>query len=147
MCEWRSVRVRCHDSPHDEAPYPHLRPFHTVSLGTSVNKGMRKAEASLRSSGSVNDYFTRSCLYFTPQSRPLLLASRHLDLVASAHHAVLVDRPPAHIGSVIRHVQHLVAKVPVALIVGATEPPLDDLPLPLPGRTVRRGEVDRVRRE
>ena len=50
-------------------------------------------------------------------------------------------------GCVIRHVQHLVAKVPVALIVGATEPPLDDLPLPLPGRTVRRGEVDRIRRE
>jgi hypothetical protein len=45
-------------------------------------------------------------------------------------------------GCVIRHVQHLVAKVPVALIVGATEPPLDDLPLPLPGRTVRRDEVD-----
>jgi hypothetical protein len=43
---------------------------------TSVNKGIRKAEASLRSPGSVNDYFTRSCLYFTPQSRPLLLASR-----------------------------------------------------------------------
>jgi hypothetical protein len=43
---------------------------------TWVNRGKRKAEASLRSPGSVNDYFTRSCLYLTPQSRPLLLASR-----------------------------------------------------------------------
>src|SRR5215203_3768928 len=115
---------------------------------TSVNKGKRKAEASLRSPGSVNDFFLLPLLYAPVETTTSgLPPSRHLDLVASAHHAVLVDRPPAHIGSVIRHVQHLVAKVPVALIVGATEPPLDDLPLPLPGRTVRRGEVDRSRRE
>jgi transposase len=31
LCERGSVRVRCDDSPHDEAPCPHLRPFHTVS--------------------------------------------------------------------------------------------------------------------
>src|SRR5215212_11769545 len=31
MCEWRSVRVRCDDSPHDEAARPSLRAFHTVS--------------------------------------------------------------------------------------------------------------------
>jgi hypothetical protein len=39
-------------------------------------EGIKEAEASLRSPGSVNDHFARSCLYFTPQSRPLLLASR-----------------------------------------------------------------------
>src|SRR5215212_3234537 len=38
MCERRSVGICCHDPPHDEAPCPHLRPFHTVSLGTSVNR-------------------------------------------------------------------------------------------------------------
>src|SRR5215218_8365778 len=38
MCERRSVRICCHESPHDEATDPHVRPFHTVSLGTSVNK-------------------------------------------------------------------------------------------------------------
>ena len=39
MCERRSVGVRCHDSPHDEAARPCLRPFHTVSPGTRVNRG------------------------------------------------------------------------------------------------------------
>src|SRR5215208_5341474 len=33
MCERRSVRVRCHDSPHDEAARPCLRTFHTASEG------------------------------------------------------------------------------------------------------------------
>src|SRR5215208_5619201 len=114
----------------------------------------------------IRIYFTREIRPLAYDLAPLLLAVRlrvlhHRPLGEApaallsgkphhpqvADHAVLVDRPPAHIGSVIRHVQHLVAKVPVALIVGATEPPLDDLPLPLPGRTVRRGEVDRLRRE
>src|SRR5215216_666527 len=31
MCERRSVCICCHDSPHDEAIDPRLRPFHTVS--------------------------------------------------------------------------------------------------------------------
>jgi putative transposase len=31
VCERRSVGVRCHDSPHDEASRPCLRTFHTVS--------------------------------------------------------------------------------------------------------------------
>src|SRR5215208_1415213 len=31
MCEQRSVRICWHDSPHDEAIDPPLRPFHTVS--------------------------------------------------------------------------------------------------------------------
>src|SRR5918995_1402614 len=31
VCERRSVRVRCHDSSHDEAARPCLRTFHTVS--------------------------------------------------------------------------------------------------------------------
>src|SRR5215208_4710555 len=31
VCERRGVGVRCHDSPHDEAARPSLRPFHTVS--------------------------------------------------------------------------------------------------------------------
>ena len=31
VCERRSVRVRCHDSPHDEAARPCLRTFHTAS--------------------------------------------------------------------------------------------------------------------
>jgi hypothetical protein len=38
VCERRGVGICCHDSPHDEAPCPHLRPFHTVSPRTSVNK-------------------------------------------------------------------------------------------------------------
>src|ERR671914_2486911 len=35
MCERRSVRVRCDDSPHDEAARSSLRTFHTVSLRAS----------------------------------------------------------------------------------------------------------------
>jgi hypothetical protein len=31
VCEWRGVGVRCHDPPHDEAPRPCLRTFHTAS--------------------------------------------------------------------------------------------------------------------
>ena len=31
LCERRSVRVRCYESPHGEAVDPRLRPFHTVS--------------------------------------------------------------------------------------------------------------------
>jgi hypothetical protein len=38
MCEWRSVGICCHDSPHDEAVDPSLRAFHTASQGTWVNK-------------------------------------------------------------------------------------------------------------
>jgi hypothetical protein len=33
VCERRSVRVRCDDPPHEEAPCPPLRPIHTVSEG------------------------------------------------------------------------------------------------------------------
>ena len=33
VCERRSVGVRCHDSPHDEAARPCLRTFHTASEG------------------------------------------------------------------------------------------------------------------
>jgi hypothetical protein len=52
VCKWRSVRVRCHESPHAEAIGSHLRLFHTVSLGTSVNKGKkRKDRARRRRSG------------------------------------------------------------------------------------------------
>jgi hypothetical protein len=39
MCERRSVGVRCHDSPHDEAARLCLRTFHTASPGTRVKKG------------------------------------------------------------------------------------------------------------
>src|SRR5829696_7261762 len=38
MCKQRSVRICCHELPHAEAIGSHLRLFHTVSLGTSVNK-------------------------------------------------------------------------------------------------------------
>src|SRR5215213_11308393 len=31
MCERRVVSICCHDSPHDEAVDPPVRPFHTVS--------------------------------------------------------------------------------------------------------------------
>ena len=31
MCEPRSVRTCCHESSHDAATDPHLRPFRTVS--------------------------------------------------------------------------------------------------------------------
>jgi hypothetical protein len=43
VCKRRSVAICCHDSPHDEAPRPCLRTFHTVSPGTRVNKGEKKA--------------------------------------------------------------------------------------------------------
>jgi hypothetical protein len=33
VCEWRSVRICCHDPPHGEANRPRLRTFHTVSEG------------------------------------------------------------------------------------------------------------------
>ena len=33
MCEWRGVRVRCHEPPHGEAVGSCLRLFHTVSEG------------------------------------------------------------------------------------------------------------------
>src|SRR5215218_5985479 len=33
LCEQRSVGVRCHDPPHDEATRPSLRTFHTASEG------------------------------------------------------------------------------------------------------------------
>ncbi len=37
LCERRSVRVRCDDSPHGEVARPCLRTFHTVSPRTPVN--------------------------------------------------------------------------------------------------------------
>src|SRR5829696_9719717 len=37
LCERRSVGICCDESSHAEAVDPWLRPFHTVSLGTSVN--------------------------------------------------------------------------------------------------------------
>src|ERR671912_31213 len=40
VCERGGVGVRLHDSPHDEASCPHLRPFHTVSPRTPVNKAI-----------------------------------------------------------------------------------------------------------
>jgi putative transposase len=48
MCERGSVGVRCHDPPHDEAPRPHLRTFHTVSPRTPVNKSMKEAQGCYR---------------------------------------------------------------------------------------------------
>jgi hypothetical protein len=33
MCEWRSVRICCYESPHAEAVSSSLRLFHTVSEG------------------------------------------------------------------------------------------------------------------
>ena len=44
MCERRSVRICCHDSPHDEAVDPRLRPFHTVSEEefSEVRTGLRE---------------------------------------------------------------------------------------------------------
>jgi putative transposase len=43
VCERGSVGVRCHDPPHDEAPRPNLRPFHTASEGvfSEVHKESR----------------------------------------------------------------------------------------------------------
>jgi hypothetical protein len=34
----KRVGICCHESPHGEAVDPPVRPFHTVSPGTSVNK-------------------------------------------------------------------------------------------------------------
>ena len=39
MCERRSIRVRCHESPHVEAVGSCLRAFHTVSLERVMNLG------------------------------------------------------------------------------------------------------------
>jgi transposase len=40
----KRVGICCHDPPHDEAPCPHLRPFHTVSEGefSEVQRVSRK---------------------------------------------------------------------------------------------------------
>ena len=63
MCERRSVRICCHESPHGEAARPCLRPFHTVSNpssgkftymeglqapSTSTGSGCLKAQAPAR---------------------------------------------------------------------------------------------------
>src|SRR5215211_5103072 len=53
LCERRSVRICCHDSPHAEAVDSPLRPFHTVSLSTRVNKGTREAALSTTASGGT----------------------------------------------------------------------------------------------
>src|SRR5919112_999444 len=38
VCEWRSVRICCHDPTHGEGDRPRLRTFHTVSLGCEYPK-------------------------------------------------------------------------------------------------------------
>src|SRR5215208_2204304 len=55
LCERRSARVCCHDSPHGEATRPCLRAFHTASPHTRVNKGerMRCWKNTGRDEGSV----------------------------------------------------------------------------------------------
>src|SRR5215208_607738 len=45
LCERRSVGVRCHDSPHDEAARPCLRTFHTASPRTPVKRAFSDAAA------------------------------------------------------------------------------------------------------
>src|SRR5215218_9613784 len=42
MCERRVVSICCHDSPHDEAVDPRLRPFHTVSEGEFYEVRVRR---------------------------------------------------------------------------------------------------------
>src|SRR3712207_2464798 len=61
LCERRSVRVRCHESPHDEALSSRLRPFHTVSLGTSLNKDIAQSlwYYSLQFSGEARYMFRK----------------------------------------------------------------------------------------
>jgi hypothetical protein len=48
MCEWRGVRICCHDSPHDEAARPCLRTFHTASEGEFFEVGLPAAVAAIR---------------------------------------------------------------------------------------------------
>src|SRR5215213_6796714 len=48
MCKRRVVSICCHDSPHDEAVVPRLRPFHTVSPRGWVNKLLRYCRAGFR---------------------------------------------------------------------------------------------------
>src|SRR5215208_4115414 len=50
VCERGSVGICCHESPHAEAVDPPVRTFHTVSLGTSVNKGDEAGPELLRPS-------------------------------------------------------------------------------------------------
>src|SRR5215217_5319139 len=57
MCERRSVGICCHDPPHGEASCPHLRPFHTVSLQSRLNKG-KKEGRSPRGSRTPEPYET-----------------------------------------------------------------------------------------
>jgi hypothetical protein len=60
MCERRSVGVRCHDSPHDEAARPCLRTFHTVSPGSWVNRATTKRRKG--STASPQYLLAVSCL-------------------------------------------------------------------------------------
>ena len=50
VCEQRSIGVRCHDSPHDEAARPCLRTFHTASEGEFSEVGRHSL---LRTSNSA----------------------------------------------------------------------------------------------
>jgi hypothetical protein len=95
MCERRSVRICCHDSPHDEAVDPRLRPFHTVSRRTRVNKGSSRLQrlamplihvASLLAPRSTRSGHGR-------RTRQVLISQGVEDLV---EYGTLFDRTPAH---------------------------------------------------
>src|SRR5215216_4942019 len=76
MCEWRSVRVRCHESPHGEAVSSHLRLFHTVSSRTRVNRDERKDSGFYTRAGPNRREHVPSELNYSPRLPPLLRVSR-----------------------------------------------------------------------
>jgi hypothetical protein len=53
MCKWGSVCICCDESPHAEALDPLMRLFHTVSLGTWVNRGPGTAPSPVTASRPI----------------------------------------------------------------------------------------------
>jgi hypothetical protein len=88
MCQRRSVRVPCHDSPHDEAARPCLRPFHTVSDGAFREVGVELRPKKSLEPSSATRYYGAS-----GKRQPDLTGSRgvearsHIDVRMSARRA------------------------------------------------------------
>src|SRR5215211_5699219 len=72
MCEQRSVGICCHESPHDEAIDPPLRPFHTVSEGkfseVATHSCIQRFAGNARATAKIGPpgiwtYCTRASIY------------------------------------------------------------------------------------
>src|SRR5215212_4534356 len=61
MCEWRSVRLCWHDSPHAEAAHPRLRTFHTASEGIFSEVRATLAHEIVLVTGAVSFERRSSC--------------------------------------------------------------------------------------